>query len=90
MVKCHPYRGTSSLAPSAWNVFGIPVGERCDVQQSISIGTGTVECFGGDVAIGGHGGHGGHSGDRSLSSCSTVRISMEERGEMRIPRRFFR
>jgi hypothetical protein len=41
------------------------------VQQSISIGTGTVECFGGDVAIGGHGGHGGHSGDRCLSSCST-------------------
>jgi hypothetical protein len=41
------------------------------VQQSISIGTGTVECFGGDVVIGGHGGHGRHSGDRCLSSCST-------------------
>jgi hypothetical protein len=40
------------------------------VQQSISIGPGTAECFGGDVAIGGHGGQDGHSGDRCLSSCS--------------------
>ena len=58
------------------------------MQQSISIGPGTAECFGGDVAIGGHGGQDGHSGDRCL--LAVVRISMEERVETRIPRTFFR